>query len=560
MNANKLAAKITALGKLELPNLYKTIKNVDFPASASEKEESSILGLQNLKQNDTLTIIGAGVTGLTTAWFVNKARPDVKIRILDNRNRIGGWMETTQNKFGFFESGPRTLLPGHTGTTAILSILKDIGRLDLVGGVPKTADVNEKALLYNDEIQLTPTSMLNAIPFMFNPLLKDAKLEMLSGVISKKFAEFGQDESVHSYISRTLGSRVAERMVSALMRGIYAGDSTKLSARSVARLNRFYYIEKLYHQSILPSVLKGSVSTLESYSNNALKLAYEMISGSECSIDDVEKLQNCSIYGFSQGINPAVKAIADDLTTKGVDIKLNSTVKTIANGNNDNVQLTLDNGSQLSSDIVVSTIAKPGMFDKSIGEWMEKVPYNTLAVVNVYVPDSRVAKKWFGILLPRTEDAANENQVIGVIFDSSIRSSMGVHSDGSNMTVMIGGDLWKESTEAELRQKALNGLHKLLGPFDDTEAVVNVRIQRNCIPQLNVGHSKIQSAVHAGISSFYNQRVALAGMAFGRGCGVSDCVIDALTLGLRFHPDRHQLDHEFYYRHYLATTQPDLFI
>lgn len=44
------------------------------------------------------------------------------------------------------------------------------------------------------------------------------------------------DESIHSFVSRRLGSRIADNMISALVHGIYAGDSRRLSGLPPANL------------------------------------------------------------------------------------------------------------------------------------------------------------------------------------------------------------------------------------------------------------------------------------------------------------------------------------
>lgn len=558
---NGAAAKLKHLGKLAKPNLYQTMSPLALPSwqGLDAAEESALLKLKDIKQNGTLTIVGAGITGLTTAWLVRKSRPDVRIRILDNRNRVGGWMETTHHSFGWFESGPRTLMPGHVGTTVLLSILRSINKLELVGGLPSSSEVNKKAVFYKGRPQLVPYSLVSAIQFLFSPLMKGARLCGLQDfkVKNSELPKLGDDESVHDFISRRLGSVVGDRLISAVMRGIYAGDSRKLSARSVARLNNLYYLEKVDKTGLFKSVIKGNLSKMEKYPREALSLAFEAMTDSECAIKE-DRLQKCSIFGFSKGIQPVAQIVADSLSEQGVEIMLNTPVKKLVHAS-DSVKIELE-GSTLESDIVVSTVAKPELFSTKVASLLSQVQYNTLAVVNIYVPDPKVARNWFGILVPRSEDATNAERIIGVIFDSSVRKAVGVPAEGSNMTVMLGGDLWQETSEEEVKQHAVAGLKKMIGDFDTSQAVYNVRIQHGAIPQLNVGHDALQSKVHAAIGSEYGQRVALAGMAFGRGCGVSDCVVDALTLALRFAPERKLVDPGFFFQHYLHTIDPNLYV
>lgn len=559
MHSARAAAKLQQLGKLPSPHLYETLRATAFPSwdALTPARETELLGLRNLDANGTLTIVGAGITGLTTAWLVRKARPDVRLRVVDNRRRVGGWMETTRHDFGFFESGPRTLMPGHVGTTMLLSILAQAGKLDLVGGLPSKSEVNKKAVFYQGKPQLTPYSLGSAISFLFSPLMSGAQLCGVRDLLTRKHAALGDDESVHSFVERRLGAKIGDRMISAIMRGIYAGDSRKLSARSVARLNNFYTLEKHGH-GLLASMLTNKVGKMEVYPRQALALAFESLTDAPCTVD-APALQKCSIYGFREGIQPMAQVIADDLVASGVELLLDTPVKALKAGK-DSVSVELQDGRALASDVVVSTVAKPELFEGTLPALLGQVQYNTLAVVNVWVPDPAIARNWFGILVPRSEDGANPERAIGVIFDSSVRKAMGVPQEGSNMTVMLGGDLWQERSEEQVLGDALAALQKMIGPFDTAQAVTNVRIQRGAIPQLNVGHDALTSEVHAAIARQYDGRVALAGMAFGRGCGVSDCVLDGFTLALRFAESRKQLDADFFFRHYLLTTDPARFV
>lgn len=65
------------------------------------------------------------------------------------------------------------------------------------------------------------------------------------------------DESVASFVSRRLGSALADNILSAVLHGIYAGDIYQLSAKTI--LSKQYFLE--YHYgSIMKGALNGLIS------------------------------------------------------------------------------------------------------------------------------------------------------------------------------------------------------------------------------------------------------------------------------------------------------------
>jgi oxygen-dependent protoporphyrinogen oxidase len=63
-----------------------------------------------------------------------------------------------------------------------------------------------------------------------------------------------EDESIRAFISRRFSSMVADRIVSAMVSGIYAGDISELSAR--ACFGRLWHMERKYG-----SIIRGLWST-----------------------------------------------------------------------------------------------------------------------------------------------------------------------------------------------------------------------------------------------------------------------------------------------------------
>lgn len=71
--------------------------------SVGEEEELSV------------AVLGGGVTGLATAYYLTQMAPHFKVTLYEAKSRLGGWLNTKHFDVGdgevVFEQGPRTLRP-----------------------------------------------------------------------------------------------------------------------------------------------------------------------------------------------------------------------------------------------------------------------------------------------------------------------------------------------------------------------------------------------------------------------------------------------------------------
>lgn len=100
------------------PPEYSPADQKDFNRKVRELVKSS-----PVPENARIAIVGAGLTGLTTAYYLAQdLPPGCKIVIYDGQNRVGGWIRSethsvdvggTKSKV-LFERGPRSISPGDT--------------------------------------------------------------------------------------------------------------------------------------------------------------------------------------------------------------------------------------------------------------------------------------------------------------------------------------------------------------------------------------------------------------------------------------------------------------
>jgi len=185
--------------------------------------------------------------------------------------RLGGWVKSTREKGVLFEDGPRSLRVGGNGAST-LNLIGELGiqdsivpaslksnvrslpkphrtpskahpppslppshppSLPLLHGLPRTATWSDRAraqvryLWLNGKRQALPSSLGSAISNEFTP---DFALSVLREPLKKRGA--GQDESLHSFFTRRFGFFVADKVITAMVSGVWAGDARKLSVKS----------------------------------------------------------------------------------------------------------------------------------------------------------------------------------------------------------------------------------------------------------------------------------------------------------------------------------------
>lgn len=147
-------------------------------------------------------------------------------------------------------------------------------------------------------------------------------------------------------------------------------------------------------------------------------------------------------------------------------------------------------------------------------------------VVNLfYTSPSILPVSGFGYLLPRSLPfEQNPERALGVVFDSD--ASIGQDAvPGTKLTVMLGGHWWddfdKYPDQEEGARMAKAVLKRHLGISVDATAV-RVGLQRNCIPQYEVGHDQRMEQASKDLEAFEG-RLRVAGNSY-TGVGLNDCI------------------------------------
>ncbi len=196
---------------------------------------------QDRSQTDNRTdrvdvaIIGGGISGLTTAWYVHRQSPHLQIAVLESTSDVGGKIASTDLAGLQIDCGPDAFLARVPGAVELATEL-GLGD-DLVS--PATG----KAWLWSrNKLRALPEGLVLGVPSQFRPLAKSGILSArglaraaLDEVVKRpKMGGDSNDPTVADAIGRHLGREVVDRLVDPLLGGINASDSDRLSLRSSA--------------------------------------------------------------------------------------------------------------------------------------------------------------------------------------------------------------------------------------------------------------------------------------------------------------------------------------
>ena len=74
-----------------------------------------------------IAVLGGGITGLASAYYLSRLLPDAKITLFEASTRLGGWLHSRQVNVGngkvVFEQGPRNLRPTNPNGLVTLDLV-----------------------------------------------------------------------------------------------------------------------------------------------------------------------------------------------------------------------------------------------------------------------------------------------------------------------------------------------------------------------------------------------------------------------------------------------------
>ncbi|KAH7136545.1 hypothetical protein EDB81DRAFT_83194 [Dactylonectria macrodidyma] len=473
-----------------------------------------------------IAVLGGGLTGLTTAYYLaKKLPPTANITLYEAGDRLGGWIRTERvpvdvgGKKGtvLFERGPRSLtsLSGNTWR------YDDLVFYDLVldlGLVPVSPLNLPRYIYYPDHlVQLPPAIPITEIfrEKLFLENIPAGLMVLLKSVFNWKNRPVG-DPSIAEWLYELTGSRKAARtMASAMVHGIYGGDIDKLSAKSV--FDRQYWG---WHSS---NVRSGSC-VMPYAEVDILKTL-----GQDEQIQNLALQRKGALLDFGEaGMEALPKALEAALSEQpNVTIKMNTPIASIKHDmKTDTVKINAVAGEKPFKGYhkVISTLPAQSLAKVTHGDLPSLTDSHSVSVmtVNLWFPEENIKPPGTGYLIPEdVPPETNPEHALGVFFDSDVQTRGPDEPAGTKLFVLMGGHYYDRPgaappSEAEAIQQARALLERHLGIPRDAPCHAVAGLAKECIPQHYVGHHDRMKAAHLELRAAFKGRLAVAGGSYTR--------------------------------------------
>jgi oxygen-dependent protoporphyrinogen oxidase len=444
-----------------------------------------------MSDKKNIVIIGAGISGLTTAYWLNKN--DYKITVLESKKEAGGAMETIIEDGFLIDSGPNS---GLETTPLIRQLVDEVGLANEM--IYANESSNKRYIYRNCELHPLPTS---ASAFITTKLFSTkAKFRMMAEPFIGK-SDDGYYQSMAQFVKRRLGQEFLDYAIDPFVSGVFAGDPYKLSVKSA--FPKLYRLEEVYG-GLVKGMIKG---------------ARERKKRAE------QSKQSAKMFSFINGMQSFPKAIADKLKDK---IQYESRVQSVERRVNDWIVKYEQNGDvkEIKTDFVLSTIPVHSAsqifsnLDFEFEKHSRAIYYPPVMVLFIGFNKKDILRKLdgFGFLIPSKE----KKSFLGAIWSSTIFPNR-CNNDNAAFTLFIGGarspylfDLEKEKLIGKVLQE-----FKQIMNISNEPLFIKDRMWNNAIPQYNIGY--IEHENYFDKFEKDNPGILIGGNYRG-GISVGDCV------------------------------------
>jgi protoporphyrinogen/coproporphyrinogen III oxidase len=428
-----------------------------------------------------------------------------------------------------FETGPHSIRTAPVPGLAPLELLDDLNiSKEAVFLYSDSPLARARYVKYKGRLQQLglSTGRWGWLSAFTDELMRAQVLGFLKFVLLRPWGPAGkEDESIGDFMRRMTTRKCADIVPSAVVHGVYAGDFDRLSMRSTM----FKVLWKMYVNRELtfrPPLENGEW-------------------GQEIQSDFSETLNQAAegslSFTFPDGTETlAIRLLENLRQQRQVTIKTDSPVHSIAFKNDEfKIRSTLQSGIYSH---VISTMPLAKLFPllphfpPELGASFP--PAVTVGVVNLYYPPESFTMpiQGFGYLIPKTE--VNPEDALGVLFASNFAGSQdqGRYAQGTKLTVMMGGHYWRDRrsypSDDDLLVAAKAVVARDLGITIEPEVTL-VNLQRDCIPQYEVGHWRRVEKLKEYLDwTFGKDRVFVVGAGVD-GVGIGDCVLYARKAALQ---------------------------
>ncbi|PID56149.1 MAG: protoporphyrinogen oxidase [Ignavibacteriae bacterium] len=438
-----------------------------------------------------IIIIGAGISGLATAHWLEKEGYDVTI--IEEKTEPGGAMQTKLSNNFLIDFGTNS---GTETTPKIRELVNDIG----LSNEMIYANENSKIryILKNNELTPLPTSPTQ---FLKTKLFSNsAKLRILKEPFIGK-SEDGYNQSIADFVRRRLGDEFLENAIDPFVSGVFAGNPAELSVKSA--FPKLYRLEEKYG-----GLIKGTIKGARERRNNPEK-----------------SKQYAKMFSFKNGMQSFPRAIEKNLKGKKY---YGSIVESISKQDKKIVIEMEYKGKKgkLTSDVLLSTIPAYKLskisdsIDKELTKHLNEIYYPPVLVLFLGYDREVITRELdgFGFLIPSKE----KKSFLGAIWSSSIFVNR-TSRETEAFTIFVGGTKNPDFKIDDVKNRideVLKEFHDIMG-IDANPTLIEWKFWNKAIPQYNIGYREHEEYFYKFEEN--NPGIFLGGNYIG-GISVGDCI------------------------------------
>lgn len=417
----------------------------------------------------SVAVIGAGITGLTAAFYLKRA--GVPVTVYEAGGRVGGAIQSLRQDGYLAEFGPNTILET---SPKITQLIRDAGLES------RRLEPDPKAEARYVVRYKRPIEMPASPPGFFTTKLFTLKAKL--AVLREPFVpprRDGVEESIAEFVMRRLGREFLDHAIDAMVAGVYAGDPSRLSVQQA--FPKLAALEAKYG-----SLIKGQILG-----------ARERRQRGEIAKDRAPK------FSFDEGLQVLPDTLRERL---GDAVQLNTSVtmlKQTAGGWMLDLR-TKDGAAQAEHSAVIyaGTAFKLAelqvrLADQTGGGVLDLSPFSEIrhppvasVVLGFRREDVAHPCEGFGALIPKVEGF----KILGTIFSSSLFPNR-APAGHLTLTSYVGGERCPELASLppeELFELTLQDLRVLLG-VNGKPTFRHSAFYPKAIPQYNIGYGRYRA-------------------------------------------------------------------
>jgi len=447
-----------------------------------------------------LLVVGGGITGLAAAWEASRPRdgaPPAQVVVVESEATLGGKLRTEQVDELLIEHGPDSFVAYRP---AALQLIDELGLGDDVISVSGTRTV---FLRSRGRLHPLPAGMGMVLPtklwpFVTTPILTPTdKLRAGWDLVLPRQLREGKDVTIGSFLAARLGKGIVRRFADPMVGGIYGASVDELSLDAV--LPSLRADEKAHRSLMMASLAAGRRKRNTPGANSPFRT-------------------------LRHGLGSLIDALSEQLSRDGVEIRIGTTVQSLAATAAGGVEATFAAGPE-SFDAVVLACGLPaaaqllGTAAPRARAALADIPLATSTVVNLVYPtdafpDPVTTHGWL---------EAEAAPISGVTV-SSAKWAGRAPATQVLIRAFVPGRLGAiaDAPDDELVGAVTAHVSAVLKA---TKPPQQVRVSRwpSVMPKYTVGHRDRVATVEAALAQLPAWRVAGSPL---RGVGVPDCVAD----------------------------------